>query len=198
MISGSSGRPVSTSSFINSEAKRRLRRAKDSERRLARWLMTNDGPDPVFKPGGGIVSSTGRTGHVTAMQIDALSLHYTAENKNERMGSLLWTQWNAVVRDGSQIVHSTLPAELGRYWLKIVQKSQEWGKAPLIRIEPSNDDIAFPNGKRVPPLHIITEDRHAELLAFERVFEEKKAAVPKSIGYSKETQVARSPGRRKK
>jgi hypothetical protein len=185
--------------FINSDAKRRLRRSKDDERRGAKWLMEHDGPDPKFKPGGGIVSSTGRVGHVTALQFDALSLHYAMENKNEKMGSLLWTQWNTVVRDGIQIVSEVLPAELGRYWLKVNQRAEEWGKAPMIRINPTNDAISFPNGKRVPPLHIITEDRHAELLSYERLFLAKKAqGTAAKIGYSKEDQTSRSPGRRKK
>lgn len=127
-----------------SEAKRRLRRAKDSERRLAKWLIANDGPDPKMAPGNGIVSETGRVGHVTALQFDALSLHYAAENK-----------------------HARVPAQLWDYWIKIIEKSAQWDKHPLLRIEPTNLLPKYLNGKPIPPLHIITEARHAELLAYE-------------------------------
>lgn len=125
---------------VRSDAQRRLRRSKDSERRLAKWLITHDGPDPVMKPGNGIVSETGRVGHVTALQFDAISLHYAAENKQERVPATWWT-----------------------YWKKVVEKSGEWGKEPLLRIEPTNIDK-----QGVPILHLITEERHRELLAYER------------------------------
>jgi hypothetical protein len=186
--------------YVNSDAKRRLRRSKDSERRLAKWLMTHDGPDPHMMPGNGIVSPTGRVGHVTSLQFDALSLHYAGENKNEKIGSLLWAQWATAVRDGVQFVSNKLPAELGRYWLKISQKAVDWGKTPLIRIEPTNDDIVFVNGKRISNLHIITEERHAELLGYEKLFLEKTRSSPgpTKIGYSKDDQVGRSPGRKKR
>lgn len=154
-----------------SDAKRRLRQAKDSERRLAKWLMTHDGPDPVMKPGNGIVSETGRVGHVTALQFDVLSLHYAAENKHEKVPS---TWWN--------------------YWLKIVQRSVEWSKTPLLRIEPTNEE-RYVNGKRVPTLHLITEERHQELLEYERLYTSQTKAAP-SIGYSKEQQVGRSRRKR--
>lgn len=93
-----------------------------------------------MKPGNGIVSETGRVGHVTALQFDAISLHYAAENKNEKVPATWWA-----------------------YWKKIVEKSADWGKHPLLRIEPTNDDAT-----RLPRLHIITEERHAELLEYER------------------------------
>lgn len=153
------------------DAKRRLRRSKDSERRLAKWLIANDGPDPVMKPGNGIVSETGRVGHVTALQFDALSLHYAAENKQERVPA---TWWN--------------------YWLKICQRSVEWGKNPLIRIEPTNDE-KYVNGKPVPILHIITEDRHKELLDYERLYLSQTAQTS-TIGYSKEQQIGRRTRRK--
>lgn len=127
---------------VRSEAQRRLRRSKDSERRLAKWLQAHDGPDPVMKPGNGIVSETGRVGHVTALQFDAISLHYAAENKQERVPATWW-----------------------KFWLKIVEKAGEWGKEPLLRIEPTNDDRVG-----VPIIHMITEQRHEELLRIEQEF----------------------------
>lgn len=153
------------------DAKRRLRRAKDSERRLAKWLITNDGPDPKMMPGNGIVSETGRVGHVTALQFDALSLHYCAENKQEKVPA---TWWN--------------------YWLKIVTKSIDWGKTPLLRIEPTNDD-KYINGKPVPNLHLITEERHKELLDYERLYLAQTSPA-KTMGYSKEQQLSRSRRRK--
>ncbi len=132
----------------------RLRRSKDSERRLARWLQEHDGPDPVMKPGNGIVSETGRVGHVTALQFDAISLHYAAENKQEKVPATWWG-----------------------YWKKIVEKAGEWDKEPLLRIEPTNDDKY-----KVPIIHIITEARHQELLDVERWYnelrEELAAVIP--------------------
>lgn len=125
---------------IRSEAQRRLRRSKDSERRLGKWLLEHDGPDPMMRPGNGIVTETGRVGHVQALQFDAISLHYVAENKQERVPATWWT-----------------------YWKKIVEKSGEWGKHPFLRIEPTNVDA-----KGVPILHLITEARHTELLTYER------------------------------
>lgn len=154
------------------DAQRRLRRSKDSERRLAKWLIAYDGPDPVMKPGNGIVSETGRVGHVTALQFDALSLHYAAENKQEKVPA---TWWN--------------------YWLKIVQKSAEWGKNPLLRIEPTNEDRTI-SGMRIPNLHLITEERHKELLDYEKLYlSQTQQAAP--IGYSKDEQIRRGKGRGK-
>lgn len=124
-----------------SEVQRRLRRSKDSERRLARWLQEHDGPDPVMMPGNGIVSETGRVGHVTALQFDALSLHYAAENKQEKVPATWW-----------------------EYWKKIVERSAQWNKEPLLRIEPTNDDK-----HKVPVIHMITEARHQQLLDYEKL-----------------------------
>jgi hypothetical protein len=151
----------------SSEVQKRLRQAKDSERKLAKWLIANDGPDPVMKPGNGIVSETGRVGHVTALQFDAISLHYAAENKHEKVPSTWWT-----------------------YWLKIVQRADEWRKTPLLRIEPTNEDRTI-SGRRIPTMHLITEDRHKELLDYERLYL-SQTEQPKGIGYSKEQQAGRS------
>ena len=108
---------------------------------MGKWLLEHDGPDPVMHPGNGIVSETGRVGHVTAMQFDVISLHYSAENKNEKVPSTWWG-----------------------YWKKIVEKARQWNKEPLLRIEPTNDDA-----KKFPNLVILTEDRHAFLLRCEKL-----------------------------
>lgn len=122
-------------------------------------------------PGNGIVSETGRVGHVTALQFDALSLHYAAENKNEKVPSIWWN-----------------------YWLKIVQKSAEWGKTPLLRIEPTNEDRSI-SGMKVPVLHLITEDRHKDLLDYERLYF-AQSAPSATLGYSKAKQLSRAKAKK--
>lgn len=155
------------------DQQRRLKRSKASERALGRHLIENDGPDPRLAPGGGIVSSTGRVGHISALQYDVVSRTYAAENK--------------------QVV---MPAILFRWWLQICQVARSNGKEPLLRWEPSNTDA--PRG--VEPMVIITQSRHADLLAYEGLFTEKQEAARRSVGraYSKEDQLRRSGGRKRK
>ena len=140
---------------------------KRSERSFAKWLMEHDGPEPSMAR---VASSTGRVGHITELQYDVASLHYTAENKAMRVWAGLWS-----------------------FWLQIVAKSIENGKQPLIRIEPTNDE-KFILGRRVPKLHIITEERHAELLGYEKDALAKLGPAP-VIGYSKEEQLRRGRSR---
>lgn len=125
---------------MSTEAQRQLRRSKESERRLGRWLLGHDGPDPQFRPGEGFVTATGRIGHINELQVDVLSRTYAAENKLMKV-----------------------PASTWRFWQKIVGRAAEMGKEPLLRFEPTNEDR-----KGVPTLHVITEDRHAELLWYEK------------------------------
>jgi hypothetical protein len=117
------------------DTQRRLRKSKDAERSVGKWLMKHDGPDPRMS---GIASSTGRTGHITNMQIDVLSKSYACEVKNIRLGKTL-----------------------ANFWLKIIGRAIEHRKDPLMVIVPSNTD------PKVPELHVITAARHAELLEFE-------------------------------
>jgi hypothetical protein len=119
-----------------SEAKRRLRRAKESERNLARFLVLHDGLDPRYTD---MASSTGRIGHLTGLQFDVASVHYDGENKNVKVPAALWKAWKQVCA---------------------IAKGHH--KEPLLRIEPSNDDK-----KGVPIMHIITEERHRDLLQSE-------------------------------
>jgi len=129
-----------TTSEQSRAIKARLRRAKESERKFGRWLLEHDGPNERFRPGGGLATSTARVGHITALQFDCISMSYAAENKNEKVPSTWW-----------------------KYWKKIVEKAEGQGLEPVLRVEPTNDDR-----RGVPNLHIITEDRHAELLEYER------------------------------
>lgn len=118
-----------------------LRYSKDSEREGGRWLLEHDGPDdrPGFAPGGGLVTHTGRVGHIHELQYDLASRTYAAENKNVLLNAT-WVKW----------------------WLQVIAKARDAGKEPLLRIDPSNK----PKGS-VPDMHIITEARHAQLLRAE-------------------------------
>jgi len=162
----------------SSEAKRRLRRSKDAERRAGKWLLQHNGADPKMSPGNGIISTTGRIGQNTQMMADLWSRDYIGEVKN----IIVW-------------------AQLWGFWKKIVDRSIEYGKEPVLIIDPNNDD-QFVRGKKVPVLHILAESRHAELLNYERLYRDKQdEARQVSTGsvrpYSKEQQVARGRGKGK-
>ena len=129
--------------MVLSDVRRIARRAKESERTLGRWLLLHDGPDPRMK---GIASSTGRVGHITQLQFDVVSRTYAAENKNMKVPARLWL-----------------------FWCKIIDVATGQGKEPMLRIEPTNAPLGL--RKRYPSLHIITEDRHAELLEKERAYD---------------------------
>jgi hypothetical protein len=122
------------------EIRRRLKRSKQSERDLGHWLLKFDGPDPRMK---GITSSTGRVGHITQLQYDVASMTYAAENKHIKL-PVKWLQW----------------------WLQIIDIARANGKEALLRIEPSN--LPLGSRKTIPEMHIITAERHAELLKSER------------------------------
>lgn len=153
------------------DIQRRQRRAKQEERDLGKHLIEGDGPDPLLRPGGGIASSTGRVGMITAMQYDVVSRTYAAESKLVRMPSIL----------------------LG-WWVQICQVAEGAGKEPLLWWTPSNEDAP----RAVKTLVAITESRHKDLLAYERLFLDKQSTAPKALGYSKADQVAKSPGQKKK
>jgi hypothetical protein len=61
-----------------------------------------------------------------------------------------------------------VPAKLFSWWQQIVAIAKVQGKQPLLRIEPTNLDA---NGRKIraPDLHIITAERHAELLRKEKI-----------------------------
>lgn len=127
--------------IVAGDIQRRIKRSKQSERDLGHWLLEHDGPDPRMA---GITSSTGRVGHITQLQYDVASLHYAAENKQIK-----------------------LPARFLQFWLQIIDVANSAGKNPLLRIEPTNV-LVGQFRKKAPELHIITAERHAELLQAER------------------------------
>lgn len=126
------------------EIQRRLRRAKDSERRAAKWMIEHDGPDPRYPPGSLLVTSTGRVGHVTGLQFDILSRTYAGENK-----------------------HTKVPAGLWKFWKQIVSVAAKQGKEPCIILEPAMPETRV-DGTPIPVMHMISERRHGELLRAER------------------------------
>jgi len=71
----------------NSPAKRRLLRAKRSEREAARNLLRIDG-EPGEKELKALMSSTGRVGEYYGLQVDCVSKNYCAEVKSTIKNSL--------------------------------------------------------------------------------------------------------------
>jgi hypothetical protein len=139
---------------------------------MGKWLLAYDGPDPRMRPGMGTVSSTGRVGHITALRFDTLSRTYAGESK--------------------QVI---VPAKLWKWWILINEVSFQNGKKPLIRIEPTNASPTHVNGKLIPYLHIITEERHRELLEAERRLLDIEGEQPQQDveikAYTKQQQLAR-------
>lgn len=132
------------SASVKSDGQLRVARSKQSERDLGHWLQEYDGSDLRFK---GIASSTGRVGHITGLQFDVISKTYAAENKQIRV-----------------------PARLWKWWKQILDVAATQNKEALLRIEPTNQDLGVPTKlrKRVSSMHILTEDRHRQLLDAEK------------------------------
>lgn len=130
--------------MVTSDIQRRIKRSKQSERDLGHWLKEHDGPDPRFW---GIASSTGRVGHITALQYDVVSKTYAAENKQVKM-----------------------PAKFIQWWMQIIDVANREGKEPLLRIEPTNV-LTGTLRKKAPEMHILTASRHAELLRIAKDYE---------------------------
>lgn len=140
---------------------RRLRRrAKDSERGIARRMLEADGVDPAFAK---ITSSTGRVGHITGMRIDAISRTYVTENKNRKMPTWLITAW-----------------------VLINQRAKDYGKNALLHVDPPNMPKDMPiNGvkERLDTMSIITQSRHEELIQNERILADLLAEAQSSAQY---------------
>lgn len=129
-----------------STAARRLRRrAKDSERGIAKRMSAIDGPDPAFA---NIASSTGRIGHITGIRVDAVSLNYVTENKNRK-----------------------IPSWMAAAWILINQRAIDFNKNALLHVDPPNIPRTIPvNGKqeKLDTLAIISQTRHEELIRHEK------------------------------
>lgn len=130
-------------------ARKIRRRAKDSERGIARRMIDADGEDPAWKS---IASSTGRIGHVTGIRVDAVSKNYFTENKNRK-----------------------LPTWLVAAWLLINQRARDFDKHALLHIEPPNmarDYVLNTVKYKLDNMAIITQPRHEELILAERALYE--------------------------
>lgn len=124
-------------------------RAKRSERVVARETQEADGPDPNFR---GIASSTGRVGHITSLQFDAVSRSYVIENKNRVM-----------------------PTWLIKAWVQINQRAVDFNKEAYLHVDPPNMPKTFIiNGKHLAlsTLAIIGRTRHEQLLKRDRALSE--------------------------
>lgn len=146
--SSSIGVPKPTRGTETAAARKLRRRAKDSERGIARRMQDVDGADPAFR---NIASSTGRIGHITGMRIDAISRSYVTENKNRKMPSWLITAW-----------------------VLINQRAVDFQKNALLHVDPPNmpREFVIQGGKRkLDTLAIITQTRHEELIQNEKALQ---------------------------
>lgn len=152
---GRGPRPINNSPEEIRRAKRALlERAKRSERDFATWLVRHNGPERE-NASALAITSTGRIGHITGIQADNVSRSYLGENKNERP-----------------------PVTLAKYWQKICQRAIDWHKDPVLRWDPPNAADYPVAGKPLPDMHIITVERHGELLEKERWYDEHHTEAP--------------------
>lgn len=145
-------------------ARKIRRRAKDSERDIARGMLEADGPDPNFSK---IASSTGRIGHITGIRVDAVSKNYFTENKNRKV-----------------------PSWMTAAWLLINQRARDFDKHALLHVEPPNmarDYVLNGVKYKLDTMAIITQPRHVELIRTERAFNELIKDLEDGVG--KETAI---------
>lgn len=139
--------PDKVESKESATARKLRRRAKDSERLIAKRMSAADGPDPAFEK---IASSTGRIGHITGIRVDAVSLSYVTENKNRK-----------------------IPTWMVKAWVLINQRAIDFNKNALLHIEPPNMPRSVKiNGSSVKldTMAVITQTRHEELIKTEKLF----------------------------
>lgn len=135
-------------------ARKLRRRAKDSERNIAKRMTHIDGEDPQYSK---IASSTGRVGHITGMRIDAVSKTYVIENKNRK-----------------------IPTWMVQAWVLINQRSVTFNKNLLLHLEPPNMPKEFlVEGQKIKldTLAVLTQTRHEDLIKTERVLKELEEKI---------------------
>lgn len=136
------------------EQRRLRRRAKDSERGIAKRMVAADGPDPSFAK---IASSTGRIGHISGLRIDAVSRTYVTENKNRKM-----------------------PTWLIQAWILINQRGEDFNKHVLLHVDPPNMPHEYQSQglkKKLDTMAIITQNRHEELIRREKALGELESIL---------------------
>lgn len=145
---------VRAKSNETNEQRRLRRRAKDSERGIAKRMVAADGPDPSFSK---IASSTGRIGHISGLRVDAVSRTYVTENKNRKM-----------------------PTWLIDAWVLINQRGQDFNKHILLHVDPPNmprDYLSQGVKKKLDTMAIICQTRHEELIQKEKAFAELESIL---------------------
>lgn len=111
-----------------------------AEREIGEWLLEHDGEHPVYKA---ITSSCGRVGQYTELQFDVPSFHYACESKSRR----------------------TVPKWLGESWKQIIRIAKRETKKHNHKVEP----FMFIKANNMSPMHVVTHERHAQLLKYERL-----------------------------
>lgn len=145
---------VRTKSAETIEQRRLRRRAKDSERGIAKRMVAADGPDPSFS---NIASSTGRIGHISGIRIDAVSRTYVTENKNRKM-----------------------PTWLIGAWVLINQRGEDFNKNVLLHVDPPNmpkEYLSQGVKKKLDTMAIIRQSRHEELIKKEKALGELESIL---------------------
>jgi hypothetical protein len=136
------------------EQRKLRRRAKTSERNIAKRMVAADGADPAFAK---IASSTGRIGHITGIRVDAVSRNYVTENKNRKV-----------------------PSWMIDAWVLINQRGNHFSKNVLLHVEPPNMPKEYPidgTTMKLDTMAIITQTRHEELIKQERLLAELENAI---------------------
>lgn len=126
---------------------------KKTERETAKWFQIYDGvdEDSIFSK---LKSSTGRLGHLFSLGFDAISKHYFIEVKHRKWSKEIWNMWVQI--NQISIEHKV--------------------RNPVLVLSFSNETQKYficENKKyETPEMHIITPDRHKELLEKERLYDE--------------------------
>lgn len=125
-----------------------MRRSKNAERTAATRMVAADGRDPQYDK---IATSTGRVGHITNLQFDAISKTYVTEVKNRQ-----------------------LPGWLIKAWIQIQQRSLDFHKNALLYLEPPNapkEFVLHTVKHKSDAMAVIRQDRHEELISKEKLVE---------------------------
>lgn len=150
------------------EQRRLRRRAKDSERGIAKRMVAVDGADPSFSK---IASSTGRIGHISGLRVDAVSRNYVTENKNRKM-----------------------PTWFIEAWVLINQRGQDFNKQILLHIDPPNmprEYLTQGTKKKLDTMAVITQTRHENLILKEKALMELEQILFSDIRDEAKLQQAR-------
>lgn len=156
-------------STATDEQRKLRRRAKDSERGIAKRMVAADGPDPSFSR---IASSTGRIGHINNLRIDAVSRTYVTENKNRKM-----------------------PTWLIDAWVLLNQRGDDFQKNILLHVDPPNMPRDYPTQgvkRKLDTMAIIKQSRHEQLIIKEKALAELERILFSDVTDAAKLQQARN------